>query len=434
MPCHRFFTCRTRARHTLTVYQGMKRKALSVILVVLALTLGAGAFYSRRSDSGPEVTTASVSRGSIVSEVRATGTLEAVSAVEVGSQISGSVQALHADFNSIVRRGQVIARLEPSLYESAIEQARANLVKAEADLDRLQLSVADARTKRERSQALWERQLLSAHDMDAADVTLRLAQAQVRSAQAQVTQVAASLKQAEVNLAKTVIVSPIDGIVVARNVDVGQTVAASLQAPTLFVIAEDLKRMRLKASIDEADVGRVAAGQKVAFTIDAYPGESFSGVVEQVRLSPVVEQNVVTYAAIISAPNPELKLRPGMTATATVEISRRGDVLKVPAAALRVRLDADVLKQLGAEPAPTEPKPSKETATIWVSEGDSIRPVRVRTGVSDATAVEVLEGSIGEGARVVTRIGTAAASQSAATTSRSPLMTGPTGPPGPPPR
>jgi HlyD family secretion protein len=415
----------------------MKRKALSVALVVLALTtLGVGAFYSRRSDSRPEVATAAVSRGSIVSEVAATGSLEAVSAVEVGSQVSGSVLALYADFNAIVRRGQVIARLEPSLYESATEQARANLVKAEADLERLQLSVADAETKRSRSQALWERQLVSANDMDGADVTLRLAQAQVRAAQAQVTQVAASLKQAQVNLAKTVILSPIDGIVVARNVDVGQTVAASLQAPTLFVIAADLTRMRLKASIDEADVGRIAAGQKVAFTVDAYPGEPFSGMVEQVRLNPVVEQNVVTYAAIVSAPNPELKLRPGMTANATVEISRRENVLKAPAAALRVRPDADALKLLGAEPAIANARPSqpsKGTATIWVSEGESIRSVSVRTGVTDATSVEILEGTIEEGARVVTRIGTAAATPAASSTtaSRSPLMTGP---PGPPPR
>jgi HlyD family secretion protein len=424
-------------RHSLAVYPGMKRNALIVVLVVLALTtLSLGAFYARRSDSTPEITTAAVSRGSIVSEVAATGTLEASSAVEVGSQVSGSVQALYADFNSLVRRGQVLARLEPSLYESAIEQARANLVKAEADLERLQLSVADAETKRGRSRALWERQLVSANDMDAAEVTLRLAGAQARSAEAQVTQVAASLKQAQVNLAKTVILSPIDGIVVARNVDVGQTVAASLQAPTLFVIAADLTQMRLKASIDESDVGRIAAGQSVEFTVDAYPGEPFKGIVEQVRLNPVVEQNVVTYAAIISAPNPQLKLRPGMTANATVEISRRDDVLKLPAAALRVRPDAAVLKLLGAEAATPDAKasgPSKGTATLWISEGSSIRPVRVRTGVSDATSVEILDGSIDEGARVVTRIGATASAQSTAspTTSRSPLMTGPIGPPPP---
>ena len=413
----------------------MKRNVLIIVLILLAVaTLSLGAFYSQRGDSRPEVTTAAVSRGSIVSEVAATGTLEAVSAVEVGSQISGSVEALYADFNSVVRHGQVLARLEPSLYESATEQARANLVKAEADLERLQLNVADAETKRGRSQALWERQLVSANDMEASDVTLRLAQAQARAAEAQVTQVAASLKQAQLNLAKTVILSPIDGIVVARNVDVGQTVAASLQAPTLFVIAADLTRMQLKASIDEADVGRIAPGQAVAFTVDAYPGDPFNGVVEQVRLNPVVEQNVVTYAAIISAPNPALKLRPGMTANATVQISRRENVLTVPAAALRVRPDADMLKLLGAEPAAAAAVSASPMgmATIWISEASAIRPVRVRTGVTDATAVEIVEGSIDEGARVVTRIGTTASqSTTSPATVRSPLMTGPSGPPPP---
>ena len=413
----------------------MKRNVLIIVLILLAVaTLSLGAFYSQRGDSRPEVTTAAVSRGSIVSEVAATGTLEAVSAVEVGSQISGSVEALYADFNSVVRRGQVLARLEPSLYESATEQARANLVKAEADLERLQLNVADAETKRGRSQALWERQLVSANDMEASDVTLRLAQAQARAAEAQVTQVAASLKQAQLNLAKTVILSPIDGIVVARNVDVGQTVAASLQAPTLFVIAADLTRMQLKASIDEADVGRIAPGQAVAFTVDAYPGDPFNGVVEQVRLNPVVEQNVVTYAAIISAPNPALKLRPGMTANATVQISRRENVLTVPAAALRVRPDADMLKLLGAEPAAAAAVSASPMgmATIWISEASAVRPVRVRTGVTDATAVEIVEGSIEEGARVVTRIGTTASqSTTSPATVRSPLMTGPSGPPPP---
>lgn len=412
----------------------MKRKILSaVFLVVAAATLSVGAYYSRRGDGPPEVVSSVVSRDSIVSTILASGTLEAVSTVEVGTQVSGSVQALHVDFNDIVRKGQVIARLEPSLYDSAVEQARANLVKAEADLERLQVAVADARTRRERTQTLWERQLVSANDMDAADVTLRSNQAQVRSAQAQVTQAMANLKQAQVNLARTVIASPIDGIVIARNVDVGQTVAASLQAPTLFVIAADLARMRVKASIDEADVGRIAAGQPVRFTVDAYAGESFTGTVEQVRLNPTVEQNVVTYAAIISAANPELKLRPGMTVNATVEVARRENVLTVPSTALRLRPDPDVLEQLGVDAAAAAPAGTRRgSSTIWVAEGASIRPVGVRTGVSNATTTEILEGSIAEGARVVTRIGTTATrSTTGATAARSPLIQGP---PGPPPR
>ncbi len=413
----------------------MKRKILFAVLIVgAASTLSLGAYYSRRGDTRPELTSAVVSRSSIVSTILASGTLEAVSAVEVGSQVSGSVQALYVDFNAIVRKGQVIARLEPSLYESAVEQARANLVKAEADQERLQVAVDDAVARRDRTQTLWQRQLVSANDMDAAEVTVRSTQAQVRSAAAQVTQAAANLKQAEVNLAKTVIRSPIDGIVVARNVDVGQTVAASLQAPTLFVIAADLSQMRLKASIDEADVGRIAAGQSVRFTVDAYAGESFSGTVEQVRLNPTVEQNVVTYAAIISAANPELKLRPGLTANATVEVARREHVLTVPSAALRLRPDSDVLALLGVDAAAARPAGAAGgTSTIWIVDGDSIRTVRVRTGVSDATTTEILDGSLDEGARVVTRIGAATATQStgSSTTGRSPLMTGSQGPPPP---
>jgi HlyD family secretion protein len=413
----------------------MKRKILSAVLIVVAATtLSLGAFYARRGDAAPQLTSAVVSRDSIVSTILATGTLEAVSAVDVGSQVSGSVQSLYVDFNAIVRKGQVIARLEPSLYESAVQQARANLVRAEADLERQQVTVVDAETKRDRTQTLWQRQLVSANEMDDAEVAVRSARAQVRSSEAQVTQAAASLKQAQVNLAKTVIVSPIDGIVIARNVDVGQTVAASLQAPTLFVIAEDLSQMRLKASIDEAEVGRIAAGQAVRFTVDAYAGEPFSGTVQQIRLSPTVEQNVVTYAAIISAANPELKLRPGMTANVTVEVARRENVLTVPSSALRLRPDADVLQLLGVDPAvATAPGARPGSSTVWIADGSSIRPVRVRTGVSNATSTEILEG-IEEGARVVTRIDTGKTSQSttSSTTVRSPLMTGPQGPPPPP--
>lgn len=409
----------------------MKRETVfAVTFTAVAATLSFGAYYSNRAEERPQITAAVVSRGSIVSTILASGTLEAVSAVEVGSQVSGSVQALHADFNGIVRKGQVIARLEPSLYESAVEQARANLVKAEADLERLQVAVADAVTKRDRTKALWERQLISANDMDAADVTVRSNQAQVRSAQAQVTQAAANLRQAEVNLAKTVIVSPIDGIVVARNVDVGQTVAASLQAPTLFVIAADLSNMRVKANIDEADVGRIAAGQRVTFTVDAYAGDTFSGTVEQVRLNPTVEQNVVTYAAIISADNAGLKLRPGMTANATVEVARRDDVLTIPSSALRLRPAADALALLGVDAAATPAPAASGSSTIWIAEGDSIRAVSVRTGISDATTTEILGGSIEEGARVVTRIGsTTAQAAASSTTNRSPLIQGPPGPP-----
>jgi HlyD family secretion protein len=394
------------------------RKILIGAAILAATSLSAREFYARRGDAAPVVTSEAVTRGSIVSVVAATGTLEALTTVQVGTQVSGTIQTLSADFNSIVKKGQVLARLDPSLYQSAIEQARANLVRAEADLDRLQVSLADAEVKLRRARELSDRQLIPAVERDTAEVTRDGAAAQVKSAGAQVTQARAALSQAKVNLSKTIITAPIDGIVIARNVDVGQTVAASLQAPTLYVLAADLRRMQLETSIDEADLGRIAEGQPATFTVDAYPGDTFAGVVEQVRLNPVVEQNVVTYAAIISAPNPELKLKPGMTASVTVEIARRDNVLRVPAAALRFKPGADVKAALGAAGAePTGP-------VVWLYANGAIEPVPVKTGASDGTHAEVLQAPLREGARVVTRVtgGETAPSQR----SSSPLM--PSGP------
>ena len=234
------------------------------------------------------------------------------------------------------------------------------------------------------------------------------------------------MSQAQVNLSKTVITSPIDGIVISRNVDVGQTVAASLSAPTIFVIAADLSRMRLSASIDEADLGRIAKGQAVSFTVDAYPQDTFKGTVEQVRLNPVVANNVVTYAAIISAANRDLKLKPGMTASLSVEIARRDNVLRVPAAALRFKPTADVVKALNA-PAATGPRPSENTGTVWVDVGGSAAAKSVKLGESDGTWTEVIDAPFAEGTRLVTRVETGGASASRttpATQTTNPLMGG----------
>ncbi len=251
---------------------------------------------------------------------------------------------------------------------------------------------------------------------------MRSAEAQVRSGAAQVTQAQAALRQAEVNLSKTVITSPIDGIVIARNVDVGQTVAASLQAPTLFVLAAGLEEMQLKASIDESDLGDIADGQAVTFSVDAYPQETFRGVVRQVRLNPVVEQNVVTYAAIISAPNPELKLKPGLTAHATIEVARRDGVLRVPAAALRFRPTEDLKRTLGADGL------TAEGPAVWQYLEEGLRPMAITAGVSNGVHTEVSGGGLAEGARVVTRVAIAqgAASAGGQAGGMNPLM--PSGP------
>ena len=394
-----------------------KHKAFVAAALVSLMGLSAGAYYRSRDGVGPAIAAEPVSRGSIVSVVAATATLEAVTTVQVGSQVSGSIRSLSADFNSIVRKGQEVARLDPALFQSAIEQARASLVRAEADRDRLKVALADATSKLTRAKELGARQLIPASDLDAADVNQRLAVAQVRSADAQVTQARAALSQVEVNLAKTIITSPIDGIVIARNVDVGQTVAASLQAPTLFVIAADLRQMQLKANIDEADLGQVAAGQPVRFTVDAYPNQTFRGTVEQVRLNPVIEQNVVTYAAIISTPNSELLLKPGMTANIFIEITRRDGVLRVPNAALRFKPSEDVLRAQGA----VNTEQPKGTA-VWTYVDGRLAPVAVKAGATDGTYTEVVGGALEEGTRVATRVVAAGAAVAQRSSTGNPLV------------
>ncbi|HEX6945010.1 MAG TPA: efflux RND transporter periplasmic adaptor subunit [Casimicrobiaceae bacterium] len=403
----------------------MKRKIAIIITLAVLTGLSASAVYSRRSAVEPAIATDSVTRGSIVSNVSASGTLQAVTTVQVGTQVSGTVQSLYADFNAIVKKGQILARLEPSLFQSAVEQSRANLLRAEADEQRLKVGLANAEVQLERARQLSARQLIPQTDLDAASVNRDSFAAQVKSAAAAVTQARASLGQAEVNLSKTVIASPIDGIVIARNVDVGQTVAASLQAPTLFVIAADLTRMQLNASIDESDVGQIQPGQQVGFTVDAYPDKRFTGTVAQVRLDPTVASNVVTYAAIINAPNPSLELKPGMTANVTVEIARRDQVLRVANAALRFHPTSEALEALGVGKSAAT-VPGAKAQTVWVQADGTIRPVAVRVGASDGVNTEILDG-VPEGATVVTRVTLAGAASTATKATTSPLM--PSGPP-----
>ena len=327
-------------------------KKAPLIIVGVGVIGGAGfAYYAyERKPPPPTVNTAPVTRGDVVDTVGATGTLQAVTTVQVGTQVSGTIQNLYADFNSLVKKGQVLARLDPSLFQTQIEQARANLIRAQADLDRLKVSLDDAKTKLARAQELSSRQLIPASDLETAQVNVRSAEAQIRSLEAQVTQARASLNQNDVNLQHTIITAPIDGLVISRNVDVGQTVASSLQAPTLFVLAADLTKMQVVANLDESDVGRIRPGQHVTFRVDAYPAENFDGSVSQVRLQPIVQQNVVTYATVIDVPNPELKLKPGMTANVNIEINKRTDVQRIPNAALRFRPTAEVFTALGLTP------------------------------------------------------------------------------------
>lgn len=394
----------------------MKRKALAPFGIMAAAIIGAGAYYSTRAEPAPAVTTAAVTRGDIVNVVSTTGTLQPLTTVQVGSQVSGSLESLHADFNAIVRKGQLLAKLDASTYASAVEQAQAALVSAEAEVERLQVAQAAADAALARARELTARQLLPAAELQASETGARTAAAQVVGAHARVVQARSGVRTAQVNLAKTVISSPIDGVVIARNVDVGQTVAASLSAPTLFVIAADLSQMQLNASVDEADLGQIQEGQDVTFTVDAYPTETFRGTVSQLRLNPTTVSNVVTYAAIIDAPNSELKLKPGMTATATIEIARRDDVLRVPTAALRFKPSEEARQQLGiTAPAPQGP-------TVWVSTGTAIEPIAIKTGAADATYTELAEGSLVEGATLVTRIAEATATTARPGANGNPLL------------
>jgi HlyD family secretion protein len=388
----------------------MTRKGFVLLSIVLAAGITAGAFYAHSGDAAPELAAASVTRGPIVSVVQATGTLQPVTNVEVGAQVTGIVEALYADFNSVVHKGQLLAKLDPSTFQTTLEQARGTLSGAEADAVRVRVAKEAADLALKRAQELSAKDLLPAQDLQSAETDARTAGTDVASADAKVAQAKAAVSMAEVNLAKTIITSPIDGVVTARSVDVGQTVSASFSAPTLYVIAADLTHMQLNASIDESDLGQLKTGQPVTFHVDAYPDRTFRGTLQQVRLDAATVSNVVTYSAIIDAPNPTLELKPGMTATLAVEVARRDNVLKVPVAALRFRPDAEVLAHYAGPTPPAVPAAGK---AVWVLNRSSIAPVVVTAGISDGTQTEITGGSIAEGTQVVTR--SAAAGSSTAT-------------------
>jgi len=294
----------------------------SIILILAAvLAGGAGWYFWSKREKEIQWRTAYVERGPVQISVTATGTLQAVVTVQVGTQVSGTVSALYVDFNSQVSKGQTIARIDTTLLRAALTDAMSNLEKVAAQ-------ERQASEELRRTQVLFDRTLISQADLDMSTANARVATANLNSARAQVD-------RARINLRYATIVSPIDGIVLSRAVDVGQTVAASFNTPTLFTIAGDLRQMQVQASVDEADIGKVKVGQKASFTVDAYPDTVFTGEVRQIRLQPVTVQNVVSYDVVIAVPNPELMLMPGMTANLTIAVARKEDVLQVPASALR---------------------------------------------------------------------------------------------------
>ena len=450
----------------------VKRRFLAVIAVLVA-GAGIGAyFYARHLTVSSPYQTARVVSGPLIVGISATGTLNAVITVQVGSQVSGQIKELHADFNSQVTRGQVIARIDPEIFQAQVNQAaaqvkaaqaavlnqRAVLSKTRADLEssraalaaahaqtaKAQVAVVDGRRNLGRQQELRQRELIAQADADAAQVAsdsavaqheaslaqeraqaaavesavaqLEVVEAQLQAAQAQVGQNEAALRQVQVNLEHTIIRAPVDGVVVSRNVDVGQTVAASLQAPTLFQIAQDLTKMQVDTNVDEADVGRVRLRQSATFTVDSFPGQTFSGEVVQVRKAPQVVQNVVTYDVVISAPNPGLKLLPGMTANVRIVTDQKASALKLPNAALRFRPPGTEAEgapgAVSGRTAPPDAESRSDTVRgvagrVWVLDpGGPPRAVQLRLGITDGSVTEVLEGDLRDQQEVVVGVTT----------------------------
>ena len=419
-----------------------------VVLVVLAGG-GYGILRYQKSHAAPELSwkTAPVEKKKIAAKVTASGTLQATVTVQVGAQVSGRIQKLNADFNSTVKKGQLLAKLDPELYKAAVEQANANHLSATASVTRAEAQQKDAEISAARAKALFDQSLLSAADLQTADTNFVVAKAATDVAKASLAQANASLHQAQVNLSYTEIFSPIDGTVISRAVDVGQTVAASLSAPVIFTIAEDLHKMQVHTSVAEGDVGQLQAGMEASFTVDAFPGQTFKGTVSQIRNSSTTVQNVVTYDAVIDLENAALKLRPGMTATVTVNYAERPDAIAVSNAALRFHPPPEAASAVtgdgGAPPAHsswdggvsaadsggghrTRPAGSAggsgggrpdglEKRTIYVMRGNTPEAVSVVTGLSDGTVSEIVRGDVKPGDLVVIDVTVSGKAASAAT-------------------
>jgi len=367
---------------------GMSRKRTIAIFIILT-----GLVFGCKGDS-PAYRTEQVSKGDIQQTVTATGTVNAVTTVLVGTQVSGTIKSLYADFNSRVTKGQLIALIDPEMLEAQLAQAKANVEKADA-------TFRDADRTLKRNRELFAKNLIPRSDFDTAETNFD-------SARAQLEQAKAAFKVAETNLRYTRILSPVDGIVISRNVDIGQTVAASFQTPTLFTIAQDLTKMQIDTNIAESDIGVVKLGQEVDFTVDAYPDITFKGKVWQKRQAPITVQNVVTYDVVIQVDNGDLKLMPGMTANVSVIIQTKREVLRLTNAATRFRM-TDRSAPAGAGPGAGAGAGAKAGAgasekkgpAVWVLENGKPKRVAITPGISDGTYTEVVSGELKEGQQVI---------------------------------
>lgn len=375
----------------------MKKKVILISVIAVAIIAAILFFIFNKNGKSVSYKTEKISRGEIKSVVTATGTVNAVTTVSVGTQVSGTIQKLFVDYNSPVRKGQQLAQIDPSTFQSQVDQAHANLWSAQANLEKAQVAVMDAQRTFQRNKELFARNFIAQSDLDTAETNFKSAQAQQKVNQAQVGQAQAALKIAQANLQYTKILSPVDGIVISRSVDVGQTVAASFQTPTLFSIAQDLTKMQIDTSVDEADIGKVRAGQEVSFTVDAYPDTNFTGKVSVVRNAPITVSNVVTYDVIINVDNSQLKLKPGMTANVSITIETRSNVLRVPNAALRFK----PVQAKGQSETITDKQEMKGTK-VWIMEEGKPKPVMVTTGLSDGNYTEISSGNVTQGREVIT--------------------------------
>jgi HlyD family secretion protein len=399
------------------------------IMAVVAVALAIGGYVFFRGERKPPVRyrTASVERGSLVSIVSATGTINPVTSVQVGSQVSGMIESLHADFNSMVKNGQVVARIDPFPYRARRDQAKANLANAKASLVKARVDLAQRKRELDRTQSLLREQFASQNEVDVALTAHEGAQAQLEVAQAAIEQAEAALEAAELDLKYTVIRSPVDGIVIARQVEVGQRLTSSFQIPTLFLIAQDLTNMQVDANVSEADIGGILEGKEATFTVDAYPGELFHGQVKQVRNAPISVQNVVTYDVVVGVKNSDLRLKPGMTANVSIVVAQKDNVLKVPNAALRFtppkgaaggtpgaataeRASAPaqpMLQTPGTSGQPERPEKVKAERfkTVWrLSSSGDPEGIGVQPGISDGASTEVFTTELQEGDAVIVGI------------------------------
>jgi HlyD family secretion protein len=393
----------------------MKKYIIMGGIVLLIAGLAGFLLYNRK----PEISykTAKIERGTVVSTVAATGNLSAVTTVQVGTQVSGTIQKLYVDYNSRVKKGQAIAEIDPSLFNASVEQSQGNFLNAEANLQKARITLTDAERTYNRNKKMLADGIVSQGDFDSADTAWQSARAAVKAAEGSVAQTRGALMQSRTNLRYSIIRSPVDGVIISRAIDVGQTVAASFQTPTLFTIAQDLTKMQIEVSVDEADISRIALGQNTTFTVDSYPEQSFKGKVVQIRSAPIINQNLVTYIVVVNVDNSDLKLKPGMTANVSVEVARKEGVLKLPPSALRFKPKskaeepkekrqaggavAGAGREAGAGGKPGGRKGAGERQVYILKENKPVA-VTVKTGIANNNAIELVESTLKEGDEVIT--------------------------------